>query len=151
MTQGLVALAVVILLAIRQLKERKLKVSRMWIMPALMVYASFQLIGHDLIASSYAPLAMLGGLLIGALLGIVRGQMVKLRINPATGEVTSKGSITGLIIFIAVLAIRLLTKEMSGGAQLLSGALLMVSSGSIVFSRVWIYLAYKKVARFGSR
>ncbi|KEQ24670.1 DUF1453 family protein [Paenibacillus tyrfis] len=145
MTDGLILLVLLIWIALRQLRERPVKIATLWIVPALMVYVSLRLIGQDFTLTPYAPLVMTAGAAVGAVVGIARGALTKFRIHAATGEVVMKGSVAGIAIWFVLLGVRWMSRHFGDGAELISGALLMVGLGSVVFRRLWIYRAYRKL------
>lgn len=90
---GVVApLLVVALVAWRALRTRPLRVERMWILPAIMLFG----VGLAPQAQGLPSAPLLGAeglaLLIGAAAGWWRGRTTRISVDPATHQVTSKAS-----------------------------------------------------------
>jgi hypothetical protein len=150
-TQGIILLLVVIWIGARQLQARKLKVQSLWILPALMLFASFQVIGKEISATAWAPILFAFAFVVGALFGILRGRWTKVTVNQETGEAWVKGSPVGLIAWIVLLALKFAVRSVFHGtdvtsADLATSALLVMGLGTAVFRRVYIYLAYRRQA-----
>ncbi|NEX92044.1 CcdC protein domain-containing protein [Caulobacter sp. 17J65-9] len=104
----LIPVAVVALIVLRNRRERRLRLELMWILPAFMLLAA----GAALI---YAPgphpgpaamVGLAGALALGAVLGWVRGRTIHIQHDPETGALTAKASPLGMILILAMFAIR---------------------------------------------
>lgn len=88
---------VIIIVALMGLREKKeLKPSRMWIQPILFIYLTFSGIKFNLTVGSI--LLYVVCLVLGLAIGFIRGKLQKIRINPDSGKITTKGSILWIII-----------------------------------------------------
>ncbi|TCZ79302.1 hypothetical protein E0485_05400 [Paenibacillus albiflavus] len=144
MTSYLIIVAIVILLSLR---EKEIRPSRLWITPALFVYLAISSMKQiDLTLGSL--LLYLICVVVGLAIGVWRGKLEKVRINPATGKATSQGSVAGVVIFLVVMLLRLLVGSWGAHHTLLSlsTALLFIPLGSVIARRYIIYLKYKQLA-----
>ena len=101
-----VPLLVVALVAWRALRPRTLRIERMWILPAIMLFG----VGLALRAQGLPSAPLLGAeglaLAIGAAAGWWRGRTTTISVDPATHEVTSKASPVGLALIAGLLLVR---------------------------------------------
>jgi len=144
MDKIVIIILVIVWIGMRQLKERPVKINTLWIVPAFLIYACAGMIGKEFFVNSYAPIIMTIAFFVGCIVGLIRGIMTKVKFNPIRKEVTMKSSIIGFIIWISILVIKLVTREVSSDVDLATGAFLMLGLSSIVIRRVWIYFAYVK-------
>ena len=85
-------LLVVLIIVLMQSKERKVKINRIWLIPALLCFVTIQSIIH------MGQITLLQGLLfvvmlgIGLGLGIIRGRALTFRFDSKTGHVLRKGN-----------------------------------------------------------
>ncbi|MBG9615789.1 CcdC protein domain-containing protein [Bacillus cereus] len=126
-TIGLIILILIILL---QLKERELKVQRMWIAPVLIVYYTFTHVfsQHDLtlLDGLFVLLLVLGGIV-----GAVRAFTTTIRIDKNNGKIYAKSSYITLGIWIVVFVLRfIVTYIFKGTGQYALG---LVTNGIFCF------------------
>jgi len=143
MSSYLIITVVVVLLTLR---EREIRPSRMWITPILFGY---------LIISSMTQIQLTAGgllldgicLLIGLAIGAWRGKLDTVRINPATGKATSRGSVAGVAVFLIMMLLRMLVSNWGAHHALLSlsTAVLFIPLGSVIARRYFLYLKYKQL------
>ncbi|WP_314586813.1 CcdC protein domain-containing protein [Paenibacillus terrigena] len=140
-------LIVLVIILLRMGKEKEIQPSRMWITPALFVWLAYSSISHSLNLTALSFLLYLVCLVVGLGIGAWRGSMDKVRLNPSTGKVTSQSSIGGIIIFMAVMLLRLLVGYWGKEHALvsLSNALLFIPLGSICARRYVIYMKYQRL------
>jgi hypothetical protein len=142
-TQSLYALAVTVFVvyrfARRELRERTIKASTLWIRPALLIAITGYLI---YLSSTLDPLgdgemlAVLGG---GAVLGVIVGLAIVRNTHFAAAAVSNAVRVTGnkitFAIWIAALAVRLLARfVLPHGAE--PAAQLPLNCGTIVMTAV---------------
>ncbi|MGG4495353.1 hypothetical protein [Brevibacillus reuszeri] len=143
MTSYLIIVVIVVLLSLR---EKEIRPSRLWITPLLFIYLAFSSMKQmDLSVGSL--LLYLICLAVGLGVGAWRGKLEKVRLNSATGKVTSQGSVAGVVLFLAVMLLRLLVGNWGAHHALvfLSTALLFIPLGSVISRRYIIYLKYKQL------
>lgn len=120
----LIPLIAVALIVLRNARERRLKVERMWISPAI-----FLLLTAATLASQPPPgpgllVVDVLALGLGALAGFWRGRLTRVTVDPATHDLTSKTSPIGMLLILAIFALRYALR--SFGAQ--TAGLLHVSA-----------------------
>ncbi len=105
---SLVTIAIVVLILVaRNSRPRKLKVDSLWVYPAILVV----LLGSSL-AAAPPPITvtsislLVGGFVLGALVGWQRGRLTHIELDPATQALTSRSSPIGMILILAVFALR---------------------------------------------
>ncbi|WP_274650739.1 CcdC protein domain-containing protein [Paenibacillus humicola] len=145
MKEEVIVFIIILVLGLRQLREKRVSGFRIWILPVLMLLGTAQAIVSDWNLSVFAPPVLIAGFAAGSLLGIVRGKLTQVK-GDATGRVTMKGSMAGFLIWVAIYFIEVLVRQFGSGVQLLAGFLLMASLGSVMLRRIWIYAAYRKEA-----
>jgi hypothetical protein len=101
----LIVVAAVVLL--RNRRPRKLKVDQLWVYPAILVVA----LGSALAAApppvTVTGIALLvGGFVLGGLLGWQRGRFTRIELDPATHDLTARSSPVGIVLILAVFALR---------------------------------------------
>jgi hypothetical protein len=139
-------LIVVILMMLLALREKEIKASRLWILPAVFAYSILSGIGKAAI-TPVGILLCIVCLMIGLAAGAWRGQLMKVRIHPATGKITSKGSLASIVIFIVIMLIRQLAGMWGAHYSVLSlsTAILFIPLGNICASRYFLYLKVQRL------
>ena len=99
----LIAVALVIL---RNSRARRLRVETLWIMPVVIL----ALVGLSFTQQGTPSPLMLGidvaALAIGALLGWWRARFTHISVDPATHQLTSRASPIGMLVVLAIFALR---------------------------------------------
>ena len=120
--QYLPILLVVALIGFRLLRAsqaRKVRPGRLWIGPVYVLVgmvAMFALLPSPL-ANPFAVPIFAGAALIGAGVGYLRGKHQEFSIDPETGDVMSKASPIGTIVFLAVFLARFGLRTWMGNPQ----------------------------------
>ena len=118
----------------RMLKPQPLKLNRLWIRPAIILFA-----GIAVLAGAPPPLADLPwfalAAILGAALGWQWGRLMAIHVDPENGTLMTRGSLAALIVIVLLIAVRvglraLLTVQ--GAAWHLDAVL--ITDGLIVFS-----------------
>jgi hypothetical protein len=152
----IIPLLVVLLIVRRGLMARKIKIERMWVLPALLIFA-----GGSMFASAHIPGPMILGELIaaaaaGAVVGWYRGRLTHITIDPTTHDLTSRTSPVGVVL-IAVLfgaryGIRLAFPEVGYGhgslesqASAIADALTLFGIGAMVVQRLEMWLRCRRL------
>ena len=135
----LVIVPLVIFRLWRSMKPRALKLDRLWVRPAvLIVVAVLALLAPipgspGLSATDGMWLAVAAAL--GAVAGWFWGRTTQLHLHPENGTLMQKGSMTGMIVLIVLLAVRLgLRTGLSLEASAWHIHVLLITDASIVFS-----------------
>ncbi|HEX9036409.1 MAG TPA: hypothetical protein VF808_05410 [Ktedonobacterales bacterium] len=149
----IVAIAVVGYLAIRQLQVKQMRVSRLWVLPALTLLFTYTGIQGDLFDTMYSPTIIGVAFLIGMAIGAVRGAATKLTVDAKTQSVTVKGTLLSVILWVvtlgvkgvadfAVAALGAASSIVGLTTALVTAALLALSLGAIIATRVYYYWRY---------
>ena len=89
-------------------RERRLRVERLWIRPAIIcAVLGFSIYGQPLPMTAPILLALAVATLVGLAVGVYRGRMVKVSINVDTHIFTSKTSPWGTLIFLGRMVVRI--------------------------------------------
>ena len=152
----IIPLLVVLLIVRRGMMARKIKIERMWVLPALLLFA-----GGSMFAQAHIPSPMIVGELAaaavaGAVVGWYRGRLTHISIDPATHDLTSRTSPVGVVL-IAVLfgaryGIRLAFPQMADAhgslesqAGAIADALTLFGIGAIVVQRLEMWLRCRRL------
>ena len=104
-------LLVVLIIVLMQSKERKVKINRIWLIPALLCFVTIQSIihmGQITLPQGLLFVVMLG---IGLGLGIIRGRALTFRFDSKTGHVLRKGNWVSTIILLVILGAKIMIKQ----------------------------------------
>lgn len=135
-------------------RARRLRVERLWIRPAfILVFLGLSIYGQPppMTAAILAGLAIATA--IGVVIGWYRGRMVKVSINPETHILTSKASAWGMLIFLGLMVVRLLTRmalrdehDVAGipVAAIIDG-LTLLYAGNVVSGQVEVWTRARKL------
>jgi ABC-type proline/glycine betaine transport system permease subunit len=145
----IVALALVIF---RNLRPQKLKISRLWLMPAVLlvlVGVSFWATALQLPPGALwiSALAVLIGLAAGIPFGIVRGRHSKLRAGNQPGTIIVEQSAITLILFLVAFGARYLIRffvpTAGPGTVALTDGFLAFAIASVIAARYVLYARFK--------
>jgi len=118
----------------RMLKPQPLKLNRLWIRPAIILFA-----GIAVLAGAPPPLADLPWFALASILGAAAGwqwgRLMAIHVDPENGTLMTRGSLAALIVIVLLIVVRvglraLLTVQ--GAAWHLDAVL--ITDGLIVFS-----------------
>jgi hypothetical protein len=102
----LIILPILYLRLTRMMKPQRLKLGRLWIRPALILFAAGTVLAaappqpSDLVWFALAAAAGIGG-------GWYWGKLTQLHLHPEDGTLMSSGSQAGMIVFVLLLVFRL--------------------------------------------
>jgi membrane protein CcdC involved in cytochrome C biogenesis len=152
---NLIPLLVIGLVILRNARERRIRMERLWIGPAtIMILTGFTI-------AAQPPRTALGfgvdafALVLGVTLGWWRGRASRFTINPETHEVTSKVSPAGMLLILAIFALRYLLRAFLGdeasllhvSAAELTDAFMVLAVGVVCSQRVeWFLRARNMIA-----
>ena len=144
----LIPLIAIALMVLRNARERRLKVERLWISPLL-----FLVITAGVFASQPAPgpvilVVDLAILALGALAGWWRGRLTRITVDPESHALTSKTSPLGMLLILALFAVRYGLRsfgaETAGmlhvSALVITDALMLLAVGIVCAQRLEIAL-----------
>jgi hypothetical protein len=108
-----IVFAVLIYMVVRQFQERPVQPKMLVLLPAILTYYTYTNIVSELTKSMVDPaflvVCMAVGVILGGLLGWYRGGLVRLRLDRVSGLVYSKASTMNIVIWMAVLVIKIAT------------------------------------------
>ncbi|WP_426334194.1 hypothetical protein ACN9MH_05570 [Paenibacillus silvae] len=141
---NIVITALIILLL--SMREKEVKLERMWLMPVIVAIAIFSSISQGPVTGLTLLIYILF-LVIGCAIGIWRASMERLRVDPATGKVMSKGSMGTALVLIIIMLLKhyVSTLDVHHSVVSLSNALLFIPLGSIAARRVLVYMRIRQM------
>ncbi|MGI4730793.1 MAG: CcdC protein domain-containing protein [Janthinobacterium lividum] len=153
-TQYLIPIVVIAIVfafrARRMSRSRPLKLGQLWIVPAiyaLVVVAAF--VANPPHATGWA--AALVGLVLGCGLGWWRGKTIAIDVDPVTGTLSQKASPLGMLLLLALVALKSAAQAGGRAAHLDVGVLtdgaLALALGTFTTMRVEMYLRARRVLR----
>jgi hypothetical protein len=138
-----VILLVVVVMALRMRRmsrERPLKLERLWIVPALLLFGA----GAALVHAPPRGLewAWIGlGLLVGGGLGWMRGKTMHIAVDPRTHAVTAKGSQAAMVLIAVLVAVRFgLRSYLAANASTLHFSVALATDVSVAFALGLVWL-----------
>jgi hypothetical protein len=144
----LIPLIAVAMVVLRNARERKLKVERLWISPVL-----FLVLTAITLANQPAPGPVLlateaAALVLGALAGWWRGRLTRITVDPATHALTSRPSPLGMLLILALFAVRYALRSFGAqtagalhlSAVVLTDVLMLLAVGIVCAQRLEIAL-----------
>ena len=160
LTIGIIILAVVIYMLVRQFQERAVQFPGIFVIPGLLTYYTYTNVEVEftkhVIDPAWLIAALVIGLLPGLTLGFFRGTLAHMRLDTATGRVYAKASTLSLTIWCILLVVKIgaamLTYSPLG--QTLLPLVLLISIlhtlflGNIIAEK---YCLYQRAARYGQR
>lgn len=102
----IIPLVVLVLVFLRNARERKLKIERLWIMPTILLAIAAVTLAFQKPPSLLMIGVYLVAFALGALAGWWRGRLTNITIDPETHELTSKASMIGMILILGLMVVR---------------------------------------------
>jgi hypothetical protein len=149
---GLLLVAGLLLL---QLRRRRVSIRRLWLTPAVLVAVTAWSLFQHAPAQVTGWVWLVAALLIGGVMGGVRGALVDVhRVDPTTGELLVQNTGLGVIIWLVAFAARIVVRQVVGHTQADSSALgvamtalLLAALGGVVARSISLYFSYQNVKR----
>ena len=135
-------LLVMLIIVLMQSKERKVKVNRIWLVPALLCFVTIQSIIHMGQLNILQVLLFVAMFGIGLVLGVIRGKALTFRIDNETGHVLRKGNWLSTMILLVILGAKILIKQsmFSGSTHytlmLVTNAFLCITLGILHLEKI---------------
>jgi len=114
----LAPLLAVALVVLRNMRARRLRVERLWIAPAIVLAITALLLAQQ---PPPSPLLAAGDALalgLGALGGWWRGRLTRIAVDPQTHALTSQASPVGMLLILAIFAVRYTLRSAGASAGL---------------------------------
>jgi Protein of unknown function (DUF1453) len=102
----LLPLLFLMLIVRRGMTARKIKIERMWVMPALLILAGASLFTAAQVPSPLIMAELAAALAGGGVVGWYRGRLTHITIDPATHDLTSRTSPVGVVLIAVLFAAR---------------------------------------------
>ncbi|HFK1449783.1 TPA: DUF1453 domain-containing protein [Bacillus pacificus] len=144
-------LLIILIIVLMQSKERKVKVNRIWLVPALLGFVTIQSIIHMGQLSILQLLLFVAMLGIGLVLGIIRGKALTFRMDSETGHVLRKGNWLNTMILLIILGAKIVIKQsiFSGSTHytlmVVTNAFLCITLGTVISRRYYIWKKYNEL------
>ncbi len=138
-------------------RERPLKVTTLWVVPAVYVL----LVGASLVGMRPTALGwalLIAGLVVGGLLGWHRGKLIRIERNPETGELSQQASPLAMLLLVAIIVLKLGAREIFGDsaagqpgshAMLLTDTFIGFALGLLSATRLELYLRARRTLADG--
>ncbi|MFJ8526573.1 DUF1453 domain-containing protein [Bacillus sp. NPDC094106] len=146
---------VILIIVLLQGRERKVKVNRLWLVPALLLYVTVQSIFHMGALTLWESIIFLTTFLIGLGLGVVRGRLLTFRLDSETGHVLRKGNWVSSIFLLVILGAKIFIKQSMffGNTHyaltIVTNAFLCMTLGTIISRRYYIWRKYQELTSKG--
>lgn len=149
-----VIIAVVVGLRLRSMsRERPLKTGTLWVVPVVyLLLIAWMLFALPPTVAGWALVAV--GVVIGAVLGWHRGQMIRIERNGETGELRQKASPLAMLLLLALIVLKLGARAIFGetaatqpgsSAMLMTDAFIGFALGLLSATRLELYLRAKQL------
>jgi hypothetical protein len=144
----LVFIALILLL---QLRERKVRLLSMIVMPVFMLLLTGAVISMELSAGPLAWLVLLAGFVIGAAIGLFIASRMHLKID-VDGTMLMRGSLLAVGVWAAILILKVYGKDLMAGTglvdmNLLTSALLAMTLGMMICRRGYVYYRFMQLKK----
>jgi hypothetical protein len=145
---GLIPLVVIALVILRNSRARRLRIETLWISPVMILAAVGLLFSQQGMPSPLMLAIDIAALVIGSGLGWWRARFTQITVDPETHQLTSRASAIGMMVILAVFAlrygIRMYAAEsatsLGVSAVALADAALVISVGLVCAQRLEIAL-----------
>ena len=145
---ALFPLVIVALVILRNSQARRLRIESLWIAPAIILLLVGLALGQQGIPSPAMLALDLAALAVGAGIGWWRARFTQISVDPQTHELTSKASPLGMLVILAVFAVRFGVRMfatqgagvMGVSANAIADAALVISVGLVCAQRLEIAL-----------
>ena len=139
-------LIIILLVVLLQLRERKMNLRKLIIMPIILALITIPLISIEMY-SAFNIAVIFIGLVIGVLMGILIGRFMKVKIHE-DGSLILKGSFLAVLLWIVIIVARIYGKDAISSMKLmvfnlLTSMFLIMAVGAMITRRVYIYWRYR--------
>ncbi len=146
-----VFLVVILIILLLQLRERKVRLWSMILMPAMMLLVTAGVISLELSAGPVAWLVMLAGFVLGAAVGLFIASRLHLKID-ADGSMVMRGSLLAVGAWAVILLAKVYGKDLMAGTglvdlNLLTSAFLAMTLGTMIFRRGYTYYRFMQMKK----
>lgn len=151
----LVPLVIIAIVILRNSRERKVKVERLWISPTILMIMTVVAFAANPPPGPVGVAIDMVAVALGAALGWWRGRASSFAINPETHEVTSRVSPVGMLLILGIFALRYVLRTVLGGeasalhltAAEITDSFLLLAVGVVTTQRLeWFIRARRMIA-----
>lgn len=140
----LAPLAILALVVRRSVRHTRVRVERLWLMPAILLFAAAAQLAEAPPPDVLSGAGMALALALGAAVGWWRGRLTRVQIDPATHEITSRLSPVGAVLVAGLFLARYGLREtlaLSGpAARTAADGLLFFGFGLLSASRLELWV-----------
>ena len=138
-------LIIILLIIILQLRERKIKLRKLIIMPVILSIITIPMVYVE-IYSVFNAAVIFVGLLIGVLMGFLISRFMEVKMDE-NGSMIMKGSLIAVLLWAAIIVVRVYGRnEISSmgliDLNLLTAMFLIMAVGAMISRRIFIYWKY---------
>lgn len=138
-------LIIILLIIILQLRERKIKLRKLIIMPVILSIITIPMIYAEMY-SVFNVAVIFFGLLIGVLMGFLISRFMEVKMDK-NGSMIMKGSLIAVLLWAAIIVVRIYGRgEISSmgliDLNLLTAMFLIMAVGAMISRRIFIYWKY---------
>ena len=138
-------LIIILLIIILQLRERKIKLRKLIIMPVILSIITIPMVYVEMYSIFNAAVIFVG-LLIGVLMGFLISRFMEVKID-GNGSMIMKGSLIAVLLWAAIIVVRIYGRnEISSmgliDLNLLTAMFLIMAVGAMISRRIFIYWKY---------
>ncbi len=138
-------LIIILIIIILQLRQRKVKLWTLFIMPIFISIVTIPLLSGE-ITSVFNVLIIIIALLFGLIMGLLIGKFYEVKIDE-NGAMLLKGSYIAVFLWIAIILLKLYGESAISGTgwielSLITSAALVMTLGAMVSRRIFIYWKY---------
>lgn len=143
-----IPVAVIALVVLRNSRARRLRIETLWITPVLIFAAVGTLFSQQGMPSPVFLAVDIAALAVGAVLGWWRARFTHIAVDPATHQLTSRASAIGMLVILAIFALRYGVRTYAAqhastlgvSANAIADAALVISVGLVCAQRLEIAL-----------
>jgi hypothetical protein len=155
----LIAVFVLAMVVRRSLRGRRIKVDRLWVIPALLILAAAATLSQSPPHDPVAVLALVIAALVGAAVGWQRGKLTRINLEPDTGVLTSQASAAAVVLIAVVFAVRFGLRfwleenpraKLGFDAAIATDALLLFGVGMMAVARIEMWIRCRRLMAAGA-
>lgn len=144
-------LVFILLILLLQLRERKVRLWSLILVPVMMLGVTIGVISLELAAGPIIWLVILAGLAIGAVVGLLIASRMHLKID-ADGSMIMRGSVLAVGLWALILLLKVYGKDLLAGTglvdmNLLTSGLLAMTLGTMIFRRGYLYYRFMQMKK----
>ena len=138
-------LIVILFIVLLQLRERKMNLRKLIIMPVILAFFTIPAVYVEMFSVFNVAIIFIG-LLIGILMGYLIAKFMEVKVHE-DGSMILKGSLLAVLMWAAIIIIKIYGRDVIGGMRLmdlnlLTSMFLIMTVGAMISRRVFIYRRY---------